>query len=563
MRIFLSEPFLVLLGLNLIAAVGMNLVYITGQLNLGQAGFLAVGAYVGAVTDVVLGWGLAPSVAAGAVAAASVALPVAFGASRVRGIYLIMGTLAVGEVVQVAFGNIDAVGGLQGYSGMSPVGLRGVYAILALMIAASVGLMSSHAGLQMRSLFDDEDAAAAAGVPTRRIKIASVVISAAVVGVSGALVAKWFLFIAPRNFGIDLSFRIALFTLLGGVHSLLGAVAGAVGVTGLLEALARIRELPFGESLAPLARWRLAVYGGLVIVLMATLPEGIVGRRLALRLTAPARRLRRTFARPGRFSRGRGTDEPVEPGRTVLAIEDVSHRFGGLQALDGVTMEVAAGETVALVGANGAGKTTLVNVVAGRFPCQAGRVSLLAEDVTRTPAFRRTRRGICRTFQDVRVFAHLTVEETLRLGHAAGGQRVRPSIDDLVRLLGLEGKRDRLPGSLSLAERRRLEIGRALAAGPLVLFLDEPSAGMNEQERRELGDLIRSIASSGTAVVLVDHNLDLAFGVAERVVALDFGRVIAAGDPDSVLEDPRFREAYLGAEDRSFTVHRDDNVVEP
>jgi branched-chain amino acid transport system permease protein len=555
--ILLSEPFLMLLGINIIAAIGMNLVYITGQLNLGQAGFMAVGAYSAAVADVELGLPLVPSLLIGGLVAALVALPVAAGAARVHGIYLIMGTLAVGEVVRIAFGNFDAVGGLQGYAGMSPVGLVGVYATLIVITLASVTLMSTHTGLQMRSLFDDEDAAAAAGVATRRVKIFSVVVSAAVVGIAGGLLAKYFLFIAPRNFGLDLSFRIALFTLIGGVHSLLGAFAGAFGITGLLEGLRHAGQLPGpGEAWEAVARWRLAVYGLLVMVLMSFRPEGIVGRRVGVALTAPFRQRFGQMRRARRDEEAAGPSEPSDG--EVLEIRGVSHRFGGVVALRDVDLSIASGEIVALIGANGAGKTTCVNVVAGRYRCQEGSIRLRGRDMTGTTAHGRTRAGICRTFQDVRVFSHLTVEETLRLGHASGRGRRRPDVDDLLGLLGLEKKRDRLPGDLTLAEQRRLEIGRALAAAPHVIFLDEPSAGMNETERAELAELIQQIRRGDTAVVLVDHNLDLAFGVAERVVVLDFGEVIARGTPDEILRDERFQEAYLGSEAGDVDILRAD-----
>lgn len=558
MSVFLNESFLILLGVNIIAAIGMNLVYVSGQLNLGQAGFLAVGAYAASIVDVALGWPLVPSLAVAAAAAALVALPVAVGAARVHGIYLIMGTLAVGEVVRVTLGNIESVGGLQGYSGMQPVGVFGVYVTAATVLALSVGLMTTHTGLQMRSLFDDEDAAAAAGVPTKRIRILAVVFSAAVVGIAGGLLAKFFLFIAPRNFGLDVSFRIALFTLVGGVHSLLGAIAGALGITGLLEGLKEITAFPFGDVLAPLSRWRLAVYGVLVIALMAVLPEGLVSRRLALRLTQPFRQLRRRSTRGP--SDGQGTNK-VDRGTAVLTAENVSHRFGGVQALQEISVQITAGEVVALIGANGAGKTTFVNVIAGRYPLQEGRITLLGNDVGGQPAHVRATEGISRTFQDVRVFAHLTVEETLRLGHAAGADRSRSTVDGLLDVLDLTYVRDSLPGSLTLAQRRHLEIGRALAAAPHVMFLDEPSAGMNEQEREELAELIDTIRRGGTAIVLVDHNLDLAFAAADRVVLLDFGEVIARGSPEQIINDPRFREAYLGADqDRDTDADRDTEV---
>jgi len=544
--IFSNESFLILLAINMIAAVGMNLVYVTGQLNLGQAGFLAVGAYTTAVLDA--GWDLPlpASLAAGAVAASLVALPVALGANRVRGIYLIMGTLAVGEVVRVAIGNVEAVGGLQGFSGHRPVTLAGVLATLAVVLVIANLVMAGPLGLRMRSIFDDEDAAASTGVATRRVKVVSVVISAAAVAVAGGLLAKFYLFIAPRNFGILVSFQIALYSLIGGVHSLLGAVVGAFFVTFLLELLRGIQDIDWvPSSLHFLSSWRLVVYGLLVMWLMAVLPEGLIGRRFVLALQSPLRRLRRRSVISDVDSRR----EPIAsvPGSPVLEVEGVSHRFGGLVALDDVSFSVGAGEIVALIGANGAGKTTLIDVVGGRHACQQGSIRLRGVEVAGWRPERRAVAGIARTFQSVRMFAHLTAEEALRLGGLATAGRPGAGVSAILELVGLADRPDSLPGTLSLAEQRRLEIGRAFACAPHVVFLDEPSVGMNDEERRELSHLVRSLREGGASVVLVDHNLDLALAVADRVVVLDFGRVLTVATPQEVFDDPKVREAYLGS----------------
>jgi len=171
---------------------------------------------------------------------------------------------------------------------------------------------------------------------------------------------------------------------------------------------------------------------------------------------------------------------------------------------------------------------------------------LLDSELSTLSADKRVQAGVSRTFQSVRMFAHLTVEENLRLGQMASGGRKTPSIDNLVKLLNLEGKLDSLPDSLTLAEQRKLEIGRAIASSPIVVFLDEPSVGMNELERTELASLIQNVRDRGTAVVLIDHNLDLALSLADRVVVLDFGQLLAEGTPSEIINNPQVRQAYLG-----------------
>lgn len=218
-------------------------------------------------------------------------------------------------------------------------------------------------------------------------------------------------------------------------------------------------------------------------------------------------------------------------------------------ALNEVSFDVKRGEIVALIGANGAGKTTLINVVTGHHRCQQGTILLNGEDITSWPAHLRARGGVARTFQSVRVLSHITVEESVRLGTFACNGRPRPSVDEILGSIGLLDSAHRLPDRLSLADQRRLEMGRALASSPLLILLDEPSVGMNEDERAELADLIRRVRNTGTTVVVVDHNLDLALGVADRVVVLDFGRVLTSDVPEAILRDPRVREAYLGRTD--------------
>ncbi len=557
--ILTNESFLFLLVLSIIAALGMNIVYSTGQLNLGQAGFMAIGAYTAAVTDNALDWPFVASLAAGAVAAGLVALPVAWGANRIRGIYLIMGTLAVGELVRITIGNVDSIGGLQGYFGITPATLTQATAVLLSATVFTAALMNSSLGLRMRSIFDDEDAAAAAGVPTRRVKIISVVISAAIVGLAGGVMAKWLLFIAPHNFGLELSFRIALFTLIGGGHSVLGAIFGAFFVTYLLELL----RVVGGSDSTPawlqfIGPWRQVIYGVFIMVLMAVRPEGIISRQWDLALTRPLRKLRRNrayqlkgpFSHPQANQPSTADSESRNEGKLIpkplLHVDQLSHRFSGIEALSQVSLIVNASEIVALIGANGAGKTTLINVVSGRYTLQDGSLRLLDAELSSLSADKRVEAGISRTFQSVRMFAHLTVGENLRLGQMASGGRETPSLEELVKLLNLEDKLDSLPDSLTLAEQRRLEIGRAIASSPVVVFLDEPSVGMNELERAELASLIKEVRNRGTAVVLIDHNLDLALSLAERVLVLDFGQLLAEGTPSEIVNNPLVRQAYLG-----------------
>ncbi len=546
--VFQNDAFRFFLLFNMLVALGMYVVYSTGQLSLGQAGFAAVGAYAGSYVDVKLGWPLVPVLLAAAAAAALVAIPVAFGANRVRGLYLVMGTLAVTEVVRVSLSNLDAVGGIQGIHGMEPSGVLEMAVVLALAIVGVAWLMASPLGLEMRAIFDDEDAAAAAGVSTRTVKIIAVVAGAALTGIAGALFARYLSFIRPDLFGIGLSFSIALYVLIGGVHSLAGPLVGAFLITYLLEVLNRMQQFGLPPVLDFASPWRFAIYGGLVMAVMAVRPEGLLTRGAVRSLLAPLRRRVRRLrasahaaATPARlWTAGEGA---------ALEVVGVGHRFGGLVALEDVAFTIRPAEIVALLGANGAGKTTLINVVAGRLPLQRGSLRLARTSLGLLPAHRRTRLGVSRTFQSVRVFGHLTVGENVRLGLRAARDRARLPLGWLIELTGAPP--EALARDLTLVSQRRVEIARAVASSPLVLLLDEPSAGMNERERGELAQIIRSLRDLGIAVVLVDHNVDLALGIADRIVVLDFGLVIAEGVPDAIRRDERVRAAYLGTMGRS------------
>jgi branched-chain amino acid transport system ATP-binding protein len=234
---------------------------------------------------------------------------------------------------------------------------------------------------------------------------------------------------------------------------------------------------------------------------------------------------------------------------TLLDVQSVFKRFGGLQALSSVAFTVGAGEIVGLIGPNGAGKTTLFNVVTGVYPPDEGRVVFGGEDVTGAAPHRLCKLGAARTFQVSKPFAALTVLQTVRIGALnripdMAGATVKAL--EVLELMGLAGKRDEPGKSLTVMERKRLEMARALATQPSLLLLDEVAAGLRPNEIQDMIALVRSIAAGGVSVLIIEHVLEAVMRLSARIVVLNHGEVIAQGRPDELVNDARVIDAYLG-----------------
>jgi ABC-type branched-subunit amino acid transport system ATPase component len=258
--------------------------------------------------------------------------------------------------------------------------------------------------------------------------------------------------------------------------------------------------------------------------------------------------------------------DPGDKRTPLLLLEGVSRSFGGVQAMVDVSLRIEEGSVHGLIGPNGAGKTTALNLICGLLRADHGSISLHSQRTDGLPAHRIARLGIRRTYQNIRLFGTLSSRDNVLVGlHSHRGdsllhrlcfapsarreeRRARDEAMALLERVGISERADVPAAELPYGEQRRLEIARALAGQPALLLLDEPTAGMNVAEAREIATLIRSVAAAGTSVLLVEHNLELVMGVSQTITVLNFGRVIASGPPEAVRSDPGVIAAYIGTE---------------
>ncbi|MFF0086316.1 ATP-binding cassette domain-containing protein [Streptomyces canus] len=562
-----------------LGVVLLSLVVVTGrggQISLGQAAYAGLGALFTALLAAGRFPGLPrlPELAALALAVVLVAplgLLTGWPAITRRGLALALATFAVGVgVSRFVFAQPYATSGL---SLDRPAGFEGdrAYYVLELTLL-TLALLATHAlrrgrtGRALAAMRDHESGASAAGVRVPALKLLAFVAGAALAALGGGMLGMGLRAFDPTAYDPVRGLLWFAAVVVLGADSTLGALTAAALLVGL-DAGAR------GGFAAALV--------GVLAVLVGRFPGGpyeAVRRlrpRRAARLTATGlggrRRLQRalrTAAPPttdsGRRAAASGTPRQNQPpalhdadsappppgppaaGRAVLTTHHLQARYDGFTALDGVDLTVPPGRITAIIGPNGAGKTTLFHCLAGTVRPSRGRVRYGDRDITRLPAHARTRLGIARTFQQLAVFPTLTVAENVRVGAEQGRTTDPAAVDRALRLFALDGPlRDAPAADLPTGTLRRVELARALAGTPSVLLLDEPAAGLDTAEVTALARILRALAADGTALLVVEHDLDLVAGLADVVHVMTAGRVIASGPPADVLEALDARETAV------------------
>lgn len=548
-----------------VLAIGLGLAMgVAGQVNLAQVAVFGVGAYVTAILTTKAGLGFWVSGLLAILATVVIGLVIGTPALRVQSHYLGIVTLGLALAFTSWVTNAEVSGGAEGISGIPVPEIPGVdlsseylYYYLELIVFVTLlvfGLfvVRTSLGRRMRAMRDDALAAGALGAEVPVLRMTAFMLASIYGGVGGVLYAGLIRYVAPESFNIANMFLLLAMVIIGGRQSLVGCVVGAAGLALVREALVDHPQI------AQIA------YGSVVVLVVVFAPTGLAGLPVRVRAALTRRRgLQGAAARLTPFQPYGSTNARPDDGN-ILQVEQLTKQFRGLKALDDVSLSVAAGEIRGIVGPNGSGKTTLFNVISGLYKPTRGRVRFRDTDMTGDAPYRLARAGMSRTFQNLRLFGDLTVEENILV--AQDRSRTRESWRYLLRPLSVV-RRDRdlhrraretleryglaefaglAPRSLPYGIQRRVEIARAVAAEPALLLLDEPAAGLNGEEVRQLAEIVRSVRDSGITVIIIEHNMGLVMSLCERVTVLASGRIIAEGTPAEVARTPAVIEAYLG-----------------
>jgi sulfate-transporting ATPase len=565
-----------------VAIICLSVVVVTGyagQLSLTQYVIAGTGALIAA--KLALHMGFVPAAALAVLAAGVAGIGFGIPALRTRGITLAIVTLGMGaSVFYVVLSNPKYTGGVQGVMvpvphlfgwSIDPFAHPDRYSLVTLVVLAalSVGVLNLRRGAvgrRMLAVRSNERAAAALGVNIAATKTYAFVLGAMIAAVGGILLAFLQPSVIVSGFDVFTSIFITAVTVAGAVGSVGGALIGSLLFQGgvisqLFSSWSKINQY-------------LPLIGGVILLVILRLdPNGLLhagrtGLRWVSRPIAPAIKAVSSRVRSWLPARRRRAEQEAPPaaralGRVraqALTVDGVSVSFGGVHAVQGVSLDVQPGEVHGLIGPNGAGKTTLIDAITGFNKPSAGRVRVGELEVTNAGARRRVRAGLARSFQSLELFDDLTVQENLAVACESprpwrylldlvrpGRIRLTAAAVDALHQLELEDVANDKPDQISFGRRKEVAIARAIAGAPSVLLLDEPAAGLDDHEAAELAELIRRLADErGIAVLLVEHKIDMIMSISDRVTVLVGGAILTSGTPEEVRANPAVLDAYLG-----------------
>jgi len=566
--------------IGLYAMVALGLVLLTGVGGLtsfGQAAFVGLGAYTTAVlttqADTLPAWmawlGASPWITLLVGLAITLVVAWLLGAITLSlsGHFLPLGTIAWGLSLYYAFGSVDGLGGHTGLPNIPVISFFGIalntgerifYLIWAFMLLAlwsTQNLLDSREGRAIRALKGGRIMAESMGVNTARARVIIFLVAALQASASGWLYAHMQRFVNPQPFGLQMGIEYLFMAVIGGAGHVWGAIVGA----GLFTLLKQWLQDWLPRLLGQTGNFEIIVFGFGMVLLLHRARGGLWP---LIARWVPVRRAPRAID-------STAPPLPAKPmptrGDVVLQADRITRKFGGLVANNDMSLDVHAGEILALIGPNGAGKSTFFNQLSGVDTPTSGSVVFLGREVTGLGARHIARMGLSRTFQHVRLLSKMSVLENVAIGaHLRGHKGILSSAWRLdrheeaqllacaaqhIERVGLGAHMHDEAGSLSLGQQRILEIARALTSDPAVLLLDEPAAGLRYLEKQALAQLLRRLKDEGMAILLVEHDMEFVMGLVDRIVVMDFGEKIAEGLPAEIRENPAVLDAYLGGVD--------------
>lgn len=550
-------------GVYALLVIGYQFIFgYAGAFSLAQGSFFGLGAYVTGILGTRLGWGFAATFPLSILAPALLALVVAAPVLRLESHYFALATLGIGQVMLLAAVNWQSLtGGANGIPSVPGIVIFGteiargwpillvVWSFVAAGALLAWQIMRGLYGRAFQVIRENDIAASTLGIDTARLRFAAFLLSALYAGAAGALYIHTIQVISPEVLGFPVMVACLTMAVVGGRARISGAILGAVLLVHLPEWF-RFLEKSY-----------LIAYGAAMLAAIIVAPWGIVGAMERLRarvfpeapLPTPAIPVSLPLA-----SRSAGSG-----GRPLLEAQGVGIAFGGVKALDRVSLAIQPGELVGLIGPNGSGKTTLANLVTGLYRPAEGRIRFAGRDITGEAPFRIARLGIARSFQSVNLIEEMTALDNVAVARAAPEgvalvaalgtvcrdhrlECARGHAMALLESLGLADVATRPAGDLPHGIKRQIEIARALALEPRLLILDEPAAGLAEAERVELAHRLRALVEAGLTFLVIEHNMPFLIPLATRMICLDDGRIIAEGKPAELRADARVIETYLG-----------------
>jgi branched-chain amino acid transport system permease protein len=531
-----------------------------GIFALPQTGLLAVGAYTGTILSLDAHVSFGPAVLGGALAGMLAGVVLAALLGRLNGIYLAIATLAFSEAISAAVLNIPLTGAAQGRVGIPRASTD--LAIVAAVVVAAVGLWALHRsrfGMAIVAMREDALMARHQGIDVFNYRVGTFAVAGLLCGLAGALNVHLTGFVEPGFFSFGLLAHLLAAVVMGGMIYVAGPLVG----TALLFTL--------NQVVSVVGEYQGLANGVIIMLVVAFAPYGLIG---VVADGLHRRRTRRAEPAAGATEAGEGVAGPpadasdraaraakgIGAREAVIALNGIAVSFGGIRALQGVSLSCAQGELLGVIGPNGSGKTTLLNVVSGVYRPSEGSGTLLGRPLAGLwgSPHKLARAGVARTFQTIRLVDAHSVRDNILIGlHGLGeggdptrsGPATTSRTEEVVRLMrehGLEHLADVRTGELSYGVRRRVEIARAVASRPKLMLLDEPTAGMDPQERAEVFQLIAALLAQGIAIIVVEHDVAMMSQYCDRLVVLDFGLVIAEGEPATVLQQEAVIKAYVG-----------------